>query len=189
MAGRGTDEGRRKLPGSAQGVSLPSAPGSYGPGDRKAASGAPKGAAHRQRCAHIKDGSAGRRATPSAWRRGRKGKSAYPAPQRIRAAERWLFSGGLMVRDAPLRGAPHHEENGAGCLKIESAKSARPRERGDLGRQLKAQLGTLDSRLRGNERKPSQTSRGHAARRSRAAGRPARCRSGSPGAGCRNSAA
>lgn len=56
-----------------------------------------KGAAHRQRCAHIKDGCAGRRATPSGLLRGHEegpangaGITAYPAPQRIRAAERWL---------------------------------------------------------------------------------------------------
>jgi hypothetical protein len=37
MAGRGADEGWRMPPGSGRGQTLPSAPGSYGPGDRKAA--------------------------------------------------------------------------------------------------------------------------------------------------------
>jgi hypothetical protein len=65
----------------------PSAPGSYGPGDRKAASGAPRGArAPDNGARHEKDtGSASRRSAPSHVAGVERGTTAYPAPPRIRA--------------------------------------------------------------------------------------------------------
>ena len=52
-------------------------PGSADPGSEIAACGAPRGAAHRQRCAHIRNGRADRRATPSILRG--KGKTGVPS--------------------------------------------------------------------------------------------------------------
>src|SRR5664279_4306 len=80
MAGRGTEERRRKLPGSG-GHKLPIRARKLRSRGQKSRDGAPKGAAYRQRCAHIRNGCADRRSIPSLLRGARKGKTVVPAPQ------------------------------------------------------------------------------------------------------------
>jgi hypothetical protein len=56
-----------------------------------AARGAPRGAVHRQRCTHVRNGRAAWRASPSRLPRGKKGKAAYPGPLKNTGDDVWLF--------------------------------------------------------------------------------------------------
>src|ERR1017187_4645084 len=113
MAGRGTDEGRRKLPGSGRAQPLPSAPGSYGPGNRKAAMErrmartlsqrvpAPQGVeTQRMRRSALRPLAFGEGQEEGPAKRGRT--TAYPAPPRIRgmtlALARYLSKPGTRLR-------------------------------------------------------------------------------------------
>jgi hypothetical protein len=105
MAGRGADEGRRKLPGSGPGNTGPSARGSAAPGTeiaaverREARLRRHGGDAPRQACRAASPAARGACATRPAFFGAPLPQggalvetTAYPAPQRIRAAQRWLF--------------------------------------------------------------------------------------------------
>jgi hypothetical protein len=51
----------------------------------------------------LKDGSAARRSIPSTCARGEEGTTAYPAPPKIRAAQRWLFHNFISKRRSRQR--------------------------------------------------------------------------------------
>ena len=84
-----TRRGRRRAKACRIGLSQKppgSAPGSYGPGDRKAAMERREAPALSKReRGKTEDWCAAWCSIPSALRGGKKGKTAYPAPQRIRA--------------------------------------------------------------------------------------------------------
>ena len=102
MAGRGTDEGRRKLPGSGRGIP-PVRARKHGPGTEIAAVERREarlrhhgGDAPRQACRAaspaVQEASQASAFLGAPLPQGGAGwKTAYPAPQRIRAAECWLF--------------------------------------------------------------------------------------------------
>src|ERR1035437_11194779 len=90
-AGRGADEGGRKPTGSGPG-SGPSASGSYGPGDRKAAMERREAPAFLARGARL-DGRLVRHSAlhPLAFARGKEGEDGVPGAAKNAGGEAWLF--------------------------------------------------------------------------------------------------
>jgi hypothetical protein len=80
---------------------------------------------------------------------GEKGKTAYPAPPRTGAAERWLngFAGCLTVESA-------NERQSDFCWR--AITRSPPRKRGPRATLCEPAMASQDSRLRGNERCPDR---------------------------------